>query len=476
MNNCQVFTPTYIVDLMLDMLGYKDDNIKNKTIFEPSFGEGAFLVAIVNRILTYSKKQKLTHKETIGILDNVYGVEIDKQCYDKTIQKLNEMISDYGLNYKWQNLVCCNTFNYIPPIKFNFTVANPPYQKIMHMNLSVRNKIKTNYQFTAGNTDLYIAFFEYCLKIMNSTGKLCFITPNSYFKNSSQASFRKYLSDNNLIDTIIDYSNVKIFGAIATYTAISLLDFNKETQLTQYIMMKNKTEKEYQSTIDLKSFGVNPWVFTNSLDTKFLKEIAERKIKLKDLCDIQHGITTNADKVYVISEDEVNKFESDVVRPIVKASNLDSGNKIIFPYVWDKSINRYVVISEKMMKEKYPKTYEYLSDHRHILDKRNMERCNTEWYQYARSQGIQNSNNKKFALKHVLSSEDTFCKIKELDENTLVYSGIYIIVKDEKNYNKVKQILLSKEFFRYLFLVGKNMAGGYRCVSAKFIKEFGIEI
>lgn len=60
MNNCQVFTPPYIVDLMLDMLGYKDDNIKNKTIFEPSFGEGAFLVAIVNRILTYSKKTK-TH-------------------------------------------------------------------------------------------------------------------------------------------------------------------------------------------------------------------------------------------------------------------------------------------------------------------------------------------------------------------------------------------------------------------------------
>ena len=49
---------------------------------------------------------------------------------------------------------------------------------------------------------------------------------------------------NNLIDTIVDYSNVKIFGTIATYTAISLLDFNKETQLAQYIMMKNKTENK----------------------------------------------------------------------------------------------------------------------------------------------------------------------------------------------------------------------------------------
>jgi hypothetical protein len=103
-----------------------------------------------------------------------------------------------------------------------------------------------------------------------------------------------------------------------------------------------------------------------------------------------------------------------------------------------------------------------------------MER-NLLWFQYARSQGIQNANNRKIALKHIVSNDRTTCEIKELDKNTLVYSGIYIVVKDDKNYEKVKSILLSEEFHRYLVLVGKNMSGGYKNVSAKFVKEFGIE-
>lgn len=474
MNNCQVFTPTYIVDLMLDKLNYKDDNIKNKTIFEPSFGDGAFLTAIVKRILTYSNENKLTHEETISILNNVYAVEIDKKYYDITIQKLNDILSEYDIEYEWKNIIYGNTLHYVPPIKFDLTVANPPYQRVMHMDLSTRNEIEANYQFGVGNTDLYVVFFEYCLKVMNPDGKLCFITPNSYFKNSSQTLFRKYLSDNNLVDTIVDYCNVKVFDSIATYTAIILLDFDRENKTTKYIMMKSETEEEYQSNVDLKSFGKKPWVFTSSSDAKFLEKIAKRKTKLKDLCDIQHGLATNADKVYVVNKDGVGNFESDILRPVAKASTLNVDNKIIFPYEWDEEMGRYVVISEKDMREKYPKTYQYLSDNRTVLSKRDMEK-DCLWYQYARSQGIQNSNNKKFALKHILSNEDASCEIKELDTKTLVYSGIYIVVKEEKNYNRVKQILLSKEFHKYLFLVGKNMAGGYRNVSAKFVKEFGIE-
>lgn len=473
MNNCQVFTPNYIVELMLNQIDYTGDNIRFKTIFEPSFGDGAFLTAIVERIMNYSSLNKLSTAEIHNILDNVYGVEIDEKYYNITLQKLNNIISAYGIEHTWKNIICGNTLHYIPPVKFDRTVANPPYQRVMHMDLSTRNEIEANYQFGVGNTDLYVVFFEYCLNAMKPDGKLCFITPNSYFKNSSQALFRTYLSDNNLVDTIIDYCNVKVFDDIATYTAVVLLDFDRENKPTKYIMMKTESEEDYQSNVDLKSFGKKPWVFTSSSDAKFLNKISKRETKLKDLCDIQHGLATNADKVYVVNKDNVGNFESGILRPVTKASTLNADNQIIFPYEWDEENSRYVVISEKDMMEKYPKAYQYLSDNREVLDKRDMEK-DCLWYQYARSQGIQNSNNKKFALKHILSCEDTSCEIKELDKRTLVYSGIYIVVKDEKNYDKVKQILLSKEFHRYLFLVGKNMAGGYRNVSAKFVKEFGI--
>ena len=54
MKHDQVFTPDYIVKKMLDDIDYRGENLR-KTIFEPSFGDGAFLVEIVSRILEYAK-------------------------------------------------------------------------------------------------------------------------------------------------------------------------------------------------------------------------------------------------------------------------------------------------------------------------------------------------------------------------------------------------------------------------------------
>jgi adenine-specific DNA-methyltransferase len=476
MNNCQVFTPDYIVELMLDKIGYTGDNIRTKTIFEPSFGDGAFLTAIVRRMLDYASERGLSNKETCNILNNIHGVELDKKYYDIAVQKLRDIVSSCGIEYEWPNLVCGNTLHYIPPVKFDLCVANPPYQRIMHIDASVRKEIEANYKFGVGNTDLYVVFFEYCLKAMNDTGKLCFITPNSYFKNSSQAPFRKYLADMNLVQSVIDYGNVKVFDAIATYTAVVLLDFQKKDALTQYTMMKSITDKEYETSTDLRSFEEKPWAFTNPADAVFLKEISERKTKLKDLCEVQHGIATNADKVYIIDKKDFDKFEDEILRPVTKASTLNSDNKIIFPYKWNAESGCYKVINETDMMSKYPKTYQYLTDNRQVLDKRDMEHNNSVWYQYARSQGIRNSGNRKIALKHILSGEDKICEIKELDNKSLVYSGIYIVVKDDKHYELVKHVLLSEEFHKYLFLVGKSMAGGYKNVSAKFVKEYGVEL
>ena len=470
MNNCQVFTPAYIVKKMLDMINYQGESIKTKTIFEPSFGDGAFLVEIVERVMQYANDNQLSAYETCAILDNIYGVELDPKYYHSTIQRLNRIISNYSISYAWNNLICCDTLQYIAPTQFDLCVGNPPYQRIQHLNKETRKHIAENYQFCGGNTDLYVVFFECCLNMMKDNGTLCFITPNSYFKNTSQSNFREYLAKNNLVRELIDYSNVNVFGSISTYTAIALL--NHRNAKTQYVKMKNEKEVAYKTEVDLKQFAKNAWCFTSPSDMKFLDELSKMPVKLKDLCEVQHGIATNADKIYVVNKTDVGNFEQNILRSAVKASTLNDENKIIFPYQWDENMQKYVVIDEKTMKEQYPRTYQYFSKNRDVLDKRDMEKNRTVWYQYARSQGIQNSNHKKFALMHVLSDKDKICKLKELDKTALVYSGVYIVVKDEKNYDKVKEILLSQEFHRYLLLVGKDMAGGYKNVSAKMIKEY----
>ena len=104
-----------------------------------------------------------------------------------------------------------------------------------------------------------------------------------------------------------------------------------------------------------------------------------------------------------------------------------------------------------------------------------MER-NIQWFQYARSQGIQNSNHRKFVLKHILRGDQEFAEFVEVGHETIVYSGMYIIVNDEKNIELVRQALSSREFCKFLLIMGKDMAGGYKSVNTNMVKEFPVGI
>ena len=102
-----------------------------------------------------------------------------------------------------------------------------------------------------------------------------------------------------------------------------------------------------------------------------------------------------------------------------------------------------------------------------------MER-HAQWFQYARSQGIQNSRHHKFVLKHILAPEQRVAQFEEVGPEVLVYSGMYIVVNDESNIECIRNALSSREFCEYLKLMGKDMAGGYKAVNTKMVKAFPI--
>jgi hypothetical protein len=131
-------------------------------------------------------------------------------------------------------------------------------------------------------------------------------------------------------------------------------------------------------------------------------------------------------------------------------------------------------VEEERLQAEFPKTYNHLLTHKERLVSRDVE-TGAVWYQYGRSQGIQNSRNVKIILKHIVSNEDRTCSIALADHYTLVYSGIFIVVKNESDYSRVIAALTSEEFCRYIKLVGKNMSGGYKSFNTAAVKNFKIQ-
>ena len=209
--NGQYMTPKNIVQLLLNEIGYFGPEILKKTIIEPSFGDGSFLTEIFIRIINEGRKQNLTNSQISTILsENVYGIEIDNELFDKTIKSLNEIAIKNGLQVNFNNLKNENTLlfykNYLE--KFDYCVGNPPFVRIH--NIEDYEKIK-EFNFSNGNTDLYVIFYEIGLNLINKNGKLGFITPNSFIKNTSQKKFREFLINNRKINKLLNFRDLKVF-------------------------------------------------------------------------------------------------------------------------------------------------------------------------------------------------------------------------------------------------------------------------
>lgn len=98
----EVFTPKKIVNKMLDFPVIKEqvENLK-ATFLEPSAGEGAFLVTILERKLKYAAKQSKGMREfgnnALMVLSTLYGIELLEDNVEMLVMNMNETFAN---NYR----------------------------------------------------------------------------------------------------------------------------------------------------------------------------------------------------------------------------------------------------------------------------------------------------------------------------------------------------------------------------------------
>src|SRR4030042_3793674 len=101
--NGVVYTPQWIVKLILDHLNYKD-GIYNNSIIDPACGEGAFLSQIVERVIKDAKKNCVNNSDIKKYLEkNIFGFDIDEKAIKNCISILDNISRNYNLSdIKWK--------------------------------------------------------------------------------------------------------------------------------------------------------------------------------------------------------------------------------------------------------------------------------------------------------------------------------------------------------------------------------------
>ena len=213
----QVFTPPEIVNLILDSVQYSGKSVLTKTIMEPSFGNGAFLVEIVSRIIHEARSEGKSADEIGDIIDRcVFGIEKDRRLYDEAILKLNELLAAHDVPpLSWTNLICGDTLLKYTDYagKMDICVGNPPYVRVHNIGGEYRGVVK-NFNFAKNTEEAGVD-----IKYLKRNSALSFSAPDNHLTHNSHMLI---IGDNyDALKDVIVYSGIYITIDIVAFVNTS---------------------------------------------------------------------------------------------------------------------------------------------------------------------------------------------------------------------------------------------------------------
>ncbi|MAD96827.1 MAG: type I restriction-modification system subunit M [Flavobacteriaceae bacterium] len=217
----EFFTPQNVSKLIAQLAMHGQEKV-NK-IYDPAVGSGSLLL------------QAKKHFDNHIIEDGFYGQEINHTTYN--LARMNMFL--HNINYDKFEIVLGNTLTQ-PELRdekpFDAIVSNPPYS-VKWIGSDDPTLINDDRFAPAGvlapKSKADYAFVLHALDYLSSKGRaalVCF--PGIFYRGGAEQKIRKYLVDNNYVETIIALAPNLFYG---TSIAVTLL-----------VLSKHKTENKTQ--------------------------------------------------------------------------------------------------------------------------------------------------------------------------------------------------------------------------------------
>lgn len=219
----EFFTPQHVSKLIAQLAMHKQTKV-NK-IYDPAAGSGSLLL------------QAKKHFDNHIIEEGFYGQEVNHTTYN--LARMNMFL--HNINYDKFNIALGNTLinpQFGDEKPFDAIVSNPPYS-INWIGDGDPTLINDDRFAPAGvlapKSKADFAFVLHCLSYLSSKGRaaiVCF--PGIFYRGGAEQKIRKYLVDNNFVETIIAVAPNLFYGTSIAVTLL-VLSKHKTENTTQFI-------------------------------------------------------------------------------------------------------------------------------------------------------------------------------------------------------------------------------------------------
>lgn len=458
-NQGQVFTPGWMVNLMLDHCKYWGTGILRRHVIDNSCGDGAFLIPIVHRYIQAALQSGLSHKAIRRHLTTyIHGIEKDPQVHARCLSNLERVAAAYGFrDIPWDiRLADALTLTAFDG-QMHYVIGNPPYVRIHH--LTHTDSTLRSYTFSDRyNTDLYITFYDLGIRMLSDQGKLCYITPCSWLYSSSGKRMRDYLVAQCLLTDMVSMGHTQVFPGITTYTVITGLTKGQRSETFRYYVFDEGTQTFlFQDELPLSEAYIDGRFYLG--DQKSLATV--RSVKHQQIpahVRVKNGLATLADKVFINSLVPDSPYT-------IQAYKASTGqwSRCFYPYDRQaKPLSEGQVFASHSLAD-------YLISNKQALQDRDIR--HDAWWQYGRTQALNDTYKSKLAVNMLLRDEHDI-KYAFVAPGQVVYSGYYVTTDSPEVLDRLPALLTSPAFASYVMALGKYKSGGYYTFNALDLEQY----
>lgn len=487
-----IYTPYYIRKKIVDEVieGLTIDVLRKKRFADISCGCGGFFLTIAQIL------HERCGKSYYDIFkDNIFGIDIQNYSIERTklLLSLMALLDGEDCNFQF-NLYVANTlsFDFSKIGLLDIIVGNPPYVCARNMTDESRELLDKWTVASAGNSDLYIPFFQIAIENIVEGGKIGLITMNSFLTSLNGRALRSYFKDTSYNIKIVDFRGYQVFHGKRTYTCLFFL-IKEKSATVKYFSNPSGSVQDQDFNYEMFEYcnldSNRGWKFNKFQVTRYIENVG---IPLGEFCKTRHGIATLCNKVYVFQPIRTKnatfifekngieiEIEKDICRPIVNSNKFNSDvdlndiiEYIIYPY-FINSLGKAEIIDEEVLQTQFPLAYRYLKSRKDILEMRDKGNTNKypAWYAFGRSQSLIMPKYKLFFPK--IANRPLHCVICD-DASLLLYNGISFVSEEKNRILLLKKVLESNYFWNYVVANSKPYSSNYYSLNGVNIMHFGI--
>jgi len=418
-----------------------------------------------------SKAEKIERdKELKKIKDEIESIE------NKLTNIENNKIYDNAFEWRFEFPEVLNDDGDF--IGFDVVIGNPPYIKVQELDYLFIDYCKEKYLTAWKRIDISILFIEVSNNILRGCGLNGFITSNQFLTAEYGRKMRQFFLDEAKIIKMIDFGDLPIFQEALTYVSIFILG-KGITEKFDYCKVEKLDQKiDTLPCINIfrSSLDDEAWILENEKTNELLFKFKNSFTPLSMYAKCWYGIISGADDILLFEKDQIVNIESEILLPIIRAQdcirygNSDPSKYIIYPYI--EVDGNTILIDEEVLKDKYPKAYQYLSNFKKQLSSRKDSRKEFgdtgNWYALIRFGKYSTFHQPKIVTPGEVKN-NKFC----LDVTGSGYSGARVFgITSESDGVDLKillGILNSKLIEFFLHSVAPLKQGGYYSYSTTFI-------